>query len=90
LNASNGQVIEVLREDWRINLNFLPNTAELTGSELPGQGAMQDFCAGWQTADWIWYGGEGLDRVVFVRSVESGEIIGVEFPALRSGLLEKQ
>lgn len=89
-NTTSGDAIDVLREDWRINLNFLPTTAELTGSELPGQGALKEYCAGWQTADWIWYGGEGLDRIVFVRSSESGEIIGAEFPALRSGLLQKR
>ena len=89
LNTSAGDV-DVLREDWRINLTFLPNTAESSGSELPGQGAMQDYCSGWQTADWVWYGGEGLDRIVFVRDARSGEIVGVDFPALRSGLLEKR
>jgi hypothetical protein len=89
INTTSDEAMEVFREDWRINLNFLPTTADLTGSELPGQGALKEYCAGWQTADWIWYGGEGLDRIVFVRSVESGKIIGAEFPALRSGILEK-
>lgn len=89
MNTTDG-VVEVVREDWRINLSFLPNTAQTSGSELPGQGAMQDFCSGWQTADWVHYGGAGLDRVVFIRDTQSREMVGVEFPALRSGLLRKQ
>lgn len=90
LNTTDGGATDFLREDWRVNLSFLPNTAALTGSELPGQGALQDYCTGWQTTDWIWYGGEGLDRVVFMRNAESGAVIGAEFPALRSGVLVKR
>ena len=82
--------IKVLREDWLINLHFLSNTAETNGSELPGQGAMADYCSAWQTSNWVWYGGEPLDRIWFVRHAEAGDLIAVEFPALRSGTLKKQ
>lgn len=79
-NSSN---IEVIREDWRITFSTLPNMAERTGSELPGQGAMKDFCTSWQLADWVYYGGEPIDRVVFVLDKGTEEVLGVEIPFLR-------
>jgi hypothetical protein len=82
----NGTQVDVIREDWRINLDFLPNTKESSGSDLPGQGAVDKTCVGWQTADWFYYGGEAVDRVVAVRGSTSGELVGFEVPYLRAEL----
>lgn len=82
-----GREKDVVRQDWRINLDFLPNTAESSGSELPGQGAVREACIAWQTADWFYYGGEAVDRVVFVEEGGTGRLLGVEVPFLRTGLM---
>jgi hypothetical protein len=82
--------VEVIREDWRITFSTLPNTAERTASELPGQGAMGNFCTSWQLADWVYYGGEAVDRVVFVLDKETEEILGIEVPFLRVWLEPKE
>jgi hypothetical protein len=81
-----GQQVEVVREDWRIGLDFLPNTAESSGSDFPGQGAVKDACVAWQTADWFYYGGEAVDRIVFLKEAESGDVLGVEIPFLRASV----
>ncbi|KAF2111092.1 beta-lactamase/transpeptidase-like protein [Lophiotrema nucula] len=85
----NGQKVTVIREDWRINLDFLPNTAESSGSELPGQGAWKEFCSAWQTTDWFYYGGKAVDRIVFLKEREGGNILGVEVPFLRVTLINE-
>lgn len=81
-----GQQVEVVMEDWRIGLDFLPNTAESSGSDFPGQGAVKDACVAWQTADWFYYGGQAVDRVVFLKEEESGKILGAEIPFLRASV----
>ncbi|KAF2013013.1 beta-lactamase [Aaosphaeria arxii CBS 175.79] len=86
ISNATGTNVSVIREDWRINLDFLPNSAETSGSDLPGQGAWQGFCTAWQTADWFHYGGEAVDRIVFLRDRGSGEVVGVEVPFLRAAL----
>ncbi|PKY04768.1 beta-lactamase family protein [Aspergillus campestris IBT 28561] len=79
----------LVRQDWRINLDIVPLDGEAM-SDLPGQGGWNSdgdaYCAGWQMGDWMRYGGEALDRVVFVVDV-GGEVVGVEVPGLRSGML---
>lgn len=79
----------VIREDWRIWWPIEP-AANNSGSDIPGVGfsAQQD-CLGWTTADWLYYGNEALDRVVFVREAESGMVVGLEIPYLRTRILSK-
>ncbi|PLB41510.1 serine hydrolase domain-containing protein [Aspergillus candidus] len=79
----------LVRQDWRINLDIVPLDGGAM-SDLPGQGGWNSdaYCAGWQMGDWMRYGGEALDRVVFVVDVGgNGEVVGVEVPGLRSGML---
>ncbi|KAH7072552.1 beta-lactamase/transpeptidase-like protein [Paraphoma chrysanthemicola] len=87
LTLSDNTNIPVTKEDWRINFDFLPNTAENSGSELPGQGARQLECTAWQTVDWFYYGNEAVDRVVVIRNGE-GVVIGWEIPFLRAVVLK--
>lgn len=81
-----GENLEVVRGDWRIGLDFLPNMAESSRSALPGQGAMKEFCVSWQTADWFYYGSQSVDRIVFVEEKGTGRVLGVEVPFLRARL----
>jgi hypothetical protein len=79
----------VFLEDWRINLDIVPSDNAAI-SDLPGQGILSSkLCTSWQTAAWLYYGGEALDRVVFKVNRTAGEVIGVDIPFLRSGILEK-
>lgn len=79
----------LIRQDWRINLDIvLPG--EDSDSALPGKGSLKGFCSNFQTIDWLVYGGEALDRIVFVLEEESRKVVGVEIPALRSGRLAKK
>ncbi|RYP68738.1 hypothetical protein DL771_006468 [Monosporascus sp. 5C6A] len=79
---------DVVYEDWRIDWEM-----EFNGeTELPGAGAKgmsQDNCLAWPLTDWLHYGSEPLDRIVFIKSAESGEVRGVEVPFLRSGFLDR-
>ncbi|RYP44324.1 hypothetical protein DL768_009198 [Monosporascus sp. mg162] len=79
---------DVVYEDWRIDWEM-----EFSGeTELPGagpQGMSRDNCQTWGLTDWLHYGSEPLDRIVFIKSAESGEVRGVEVPFLRSGFLDK-
>lgn len=72
-------------EDWRINFDI--SRADQTGSppsDLPGQGTFEGFCGSWQTADWIYYGSQAIDRIVFVRDKRTGKVVGAEVPFLRA------
>jgi hypothetical protein len=81
-----GENITLIHEDWRINLDFLQNTAESSGSDVPGQGAWSQYCGAWQTADWFYYGNEAVDRLVFLKDAASQDIVGVDVPFLRASL----
>ncbi|OJJ39817.1 hypothetical protein ASPWEDRAFT_25613 [Aspergillus wentii DTO 134E9] len=83
--VSDTENTELVRQDWRINLDIVPIDGRAM-SDLPGQGSLRVYCASWQSVDWMYYGGEALDRIVFVVE-KSGRVIGVEIPGLRSGLL---
>ena len=84
----------LVRQDWRLHLDIVPLDGAAV-SDLPGLGAewwdLDAYCAGWQMGDWMQYGGEALDRVVFVVDAgdggDRGEVVGVEVPGLRGGLL---
>ncbi|PGH12652.1 hypothetical protein AJ79_04150 [Helicocarpus griseus UAMH5409] len=79
----------LVREHWRINIDMVPQDNKRM-SDLPAQGALVDICLSWQLADWVTYGGQGIDKVVFVLEEKSREVVGVEVPALRSGRLAKE
>ncbi|KAL2009015.1 hypothetical protein VTN00DRAFT_7209 [Thermoascus crustaceus] len=80
----------LIRQDWRISFDIVPpdNAAK---SDLPAQGALSpDYCASWNTADLLYYGGEPMDRVVFVVDTREKRVVGVEVPFLRTGVLGKE
>lgn len=79
----------VIREDWRIWWPIEP-AANNSESDLPGVGfsAQQD-CLVWTTADWLYYGNEALDRIVFIREADSGMVVGLEMPYLRTRILSR-
>ncbi|OAT04209.1 hypothetical protein BDBG_16200 [Blastomyces gilchristii SLH14081] len=58
-------------------------------SDLPAQGALVDTCDSWQLADLLTYGGQGVDKVVFILEEESRDVVGVQIPFLRSGRFSK-
>ncbi|PLN77933.1 beta-lactamase family protein [Aspergillus taichungensis] len=80
----------LLRQDWRLHFDIVPVDGAAV-SDLPGQegwgadGDGEAYCAGWQMGDWMRYGEQALDRVVFVVDGDGGEVVGVEVPALRGG-----
>ncbi|SPO06324.1 uncharacterized protein DNG_09013 [Cephalotrichum gorgonifer] len=76
---------DITKEVWRAW--FEPEPAN-SKSGLPGQGISAQECVGWTLHDWIHYGSEPVDRMLVVRDAEDGDVIGVEFPFLRSGILE--
>jgi len=76
---------KVTREVWHVWIEptFGP------GSEFPGAGTWSDRdCRSWTSGDWVHYGKEPLDRWIFVRDAESGEVVGLEVPFLREGVLD--
>lgn len=81
--AGSNKAIPVIREDWRLNFNVLPNKG--VKSDLPGLGVMNDFCLSWQMTDWIYYGGEPIDRFVFMLD-ERKDLVGLDIPFLRANL----
>lgn len=80
---------EIVREDWRIWWPIEP-TANGTESDIPDVGlSAQQECLGWITADWLYYGNEPSDRLVFVKDAESGMVVGLEIPYLRTKVLSR-
>ncbi|KAF3481769.1 beta-lactamase [Arthroderma uncinatum] len=79
----------LVEQDWRINFDLLPYGNDQK-SELPGLGRLEALCTSWQTVDWLYYAGMPMDRIVFTVDKEAGEVVGVEFPFLRSGLIQKK
>ena len=75
----------VAREDWRLVWGVgLPSD-----TELPHKGLLSRDCLSSAFVDWLYYGSEPVDRVVFVRDAATGAVLGVEVPFLRSGFLAK-
>lgn len=79
---------QIIRQEWRINLDVIPLGSSAM-SDLPGQTIATQYCGSWQMVDWMTYGGIGLDKIVFVVEKGSGDVLGVEVPALRGGLLTR-
>jgi CubicO group peptidase (beta-lactamase class C family) len=77
---------QVIREDWRIWFDVQPSVE----TELPGKGLSDHDCLGWQYADWLYYGNEPMDRVVFLKDAGTGHVLGLEIPYLRSGTLGRE
>ena len=80
---ANGESVE--KEAWRV---FFETDVPSSKTGLPGQGISAQECDGWMLHDWMHYGSEPVDRMLVVRG-EGGRVLGVEFPFLRSGLLER-
>lgn len=79
----------VIREDWRIWWPTDP-AANKTRSDIPGVGTSAEMdCLGWTTADWLYYGNEALDRIVFIKEAEAGVVVGLEIPYLRTRMLSR-
>jgi actin-related protein 6 len=78
--------IQLVRQEWRINLDIVPLGRSLM-SDLPGQNTATQYCGSWQTVDWMAYGGISLDKIVFVVDKRSGDVLGVGVPAFGGGLL---
>ena len=73
---------KAIREVW----SLWPSFEEQSDTDLPGQDSWDDNCVMWTMGDWVHYGSEPVDRVLFYRH-EEGDIIGFEAPFLRSGVL---
>lgn len=71
----------VVKEVWRL----WPDLAVAPAVDLPGFGLDKDDCLGWTLGDWIHYGGEPLDRIIFYR--KENKVVGFEVPFLRSGVM---
>ena len=73
-------------EVWRLWPDVQPSIPT-SGTGLPHAGLVSgQECMTWSLGDWVHYGGEPLDRVVFYRN-EDGQVLGMEMPFLRSGML---
>ena len=77
---------KVVREDWRFEWGLEENYE--VDTDLPGKGISEGECKSWKLVDWLYYGGQSVDRIVFVKG-EDGQTIGVEVPFLRTGVLER-
>lgn len=73
---------KVKRETWRL----WPESGGPGDTDLPGMTYQSDDCLWWTLQDWVHYGSEPLDRVLFYSDME-GEVVGFEAPFLRSGIL---
>ncbi|KAH6649431.1 beta-lactamase/transpeptidase-like protein [Chaetomium tenue] len=76
---------EVVEEDWRVWWE-VESTSE---SEMPGKGLSDTDCLTWTLADWMYYGSQSADRVVFVKDAETGSVLGLDAPFLRTGAMGK-
>jgi len=70
----------VVREDWR----FVWDVRREKSSDLPGQTVSAYDCLAWEAVDWVYYGSEAVDRIVFVKDPRTSEVLWVEVPFLRA------
>lgn len=73
----------VTGEVWRL----WPEFGDPPQSDLPGSKLEYDNCLQWSLGDWVHYGKEPLDRVVFYKDADE-HVVGFEMPFLRSGILQ--
>ncbi|KAK5651384.1 hypothetical protein OQA88_12541 [Cercophora sp. LCS_1] len=76
---------EVVLEDWRFQWDMEFDTA----SDLPGERLAGNDCLSWTLGDWMHYGSEPVDRVVFVKDAQTGKVLWLDVPFLRTGMMEK-
>jgi hypothetical protein len=76
---------KVILEEWRLQWDDIPTPA----TDLPGANILAHYCPKWSYEDWIYYGGESLDRFIFVKEAKTGNVLGFEAPFLRSGVLNR-
>ncbi|KAF3279071.1 hypothetical protein TWF970_004180 [Orbilia oligospora] len=79
----------IIKEDWRIAMEVTGEIGSDKKSELPSAGAFAKGCNTWQTYDLLQYGGQPIDRIVFWLNGTTREVVGVEVPFLRSGVLKQ-
>ncbi|KAF3097191.1 hypothetical protein TWF569_002931 [Orbilia oligospora] len=79
----------IIKEDWRIAMEVTGEIGSDKKSELPSAGAFAKGCNTWQTYDLLQYGGQPIDRIVFWLDGTTREVVGVEVPFLRSGVLKQ-
>lgn len=80
---SDGSV--VVEEDWRL----LREVRLESETEMPGKGISENDCLyPWTLGDWVHYGSEAVDRIVFVKD-DTGKILGVDAPFLRTQTMSK-
>ncbi|RBR19564.1 uncharacterized protein FIESC28_05559 [Fusarium coffeatum] len=73
-----------LRDEGKEVWHLWPDLDAGFKTDLPGGMIEEMNCVGWTIQDWVHYGGEPLDRVLF--HVENG-VLGFEVPFLRSGVM---
>ncbi|KAI0812997.1 beta-lactamase/transpeptidase-like protein [Xylaria sp. FL0064] len=83
LSLPDGAQKRVIREDWRVEWDFAPSG----DTELPGVGLSAGNCLAWTLTDWMYYGSEPIDRIVFLLDDETRDVVGLEIPYLRSEVL---
>ncbi|KAK3291034.1 beta-lactamase/transpeptidase-like protein [Chaetomium fimeti] len=76
---------EVVEEDWRVwwEVEYTSQT------DMPGNGLSESDCLTWTLADWMYYGSQSADRVMFVKDAETGSVLGLDAPFLRTGIMGK-
>lgn len=75
-----------VEEDWRVTfeMEFVQET------DMPGKRLSEHDCLGpWTLPDWIHYGGEAVDRVVFMKDATTGRVLGLDAPFLRTQAMGK-
>jgi hypothetical protein len=76
---------EIVEEDWRL----LREVKLKSETEMPGKGISENDCLyPWTLGDWVHYGSEAVDRIVFVKD-ETGTVLGVDAPFLRTQTMQK-
>ncbi|KAI1354720.1 beta-lactamase/transpeptidase-like protein [Xylaria sp. FL0043] len=83
LSLPDGAQRKVIREDWRVEWGFDSSS----DTDLPGAGLSAGNCLAWTLTDWMYYGSEPIDRIVFVLGDETGVVVGLEIPYLRFEVL---
>lgn len=73
----------VTGEVWRL----WPEFGEAMESDLPGSRLSYDNCLQWSLGDWVHYGKEPLDRIIFYKDAD-GHVVGLEMPFLRTGVMK--
>lgn len=80
----------VVEEDWRLEWGSVDDVSgRPPETDLPGKGISDWDCRSWAVTDWIYYGQQSVDRLVFVKDAETGDVVGLEVPFLRTGVMKK-